>query len=224
MPSESRRDGAAAREPGQYGREVLRRTAWRWFATLVLLAALPLIALAAGAGGLLVLIAEAAVLGLMVFGDRRVTVGLDRRLRGISGEVKVGAILDGLSADGWLTVHDAWTGRGNIDHIAIGPGGIVTIETKSQRGQIRTSAVSGRWLAQAYAERKRLEELIGERVDALLVLSDAYLVGQPVSRQRGVLVLPARMLAGHLARRKPLLTPEQVETLYTRVVNALSVV
>jgi hypothetical protein len=214
----------AAREPGQYGREVLRRKAWRWLAALVALCALPLVALASGAPVWLVLIVELAVLALIAFGDRKVTPRLDGRLRGVEGEVKVGAILDGLSADGWLTVHDAWTGRGNIDHIAIGPGGIMTIETKSRRGLISSSAVSERWLAQAYAERKRLEELTGEKVDALLVLSDAYLLGKSVSRQRGVLVLPARMLAGHLARRKHLLTAEQVETAYARVVAALDAV
>src|SRR3989442_2369428 len=46
----------------------------------------------------------------------------DRRHRGVRGEEKVGAILDGQSSHGWLTVHDASTGQGNIDHIAIGPG------------------------------------------------------------------------------------------------------
>jgi hypothetical protein len=202
----------------------LRRKAWRWLATLVALCALPLVVLASGAPLWFVLMAEIAVLALIAFGDRKVTPRLDGRLRGVEGEVKVGAILDGLSADGWRTVHDAWTGRGNVDHIAIGPGGILTVETKSRRGPVSSSAVSGHWLAQAYAERKRLEELTGEKVDALLVLSDAYLLGKSVSRQRGVLVLPARMLAGHLARRKRLLTPEQVEAAYARIVSALNAV
>jgi Nuclease-related domain len=134
----------------------------------------------------------------------------------------VGGILDGVAAHGWLTVHDASTGRGNIDHIAIGPGGVLTIETKSRHGRISPSRIRQRWLAQAYAERRCLEGLAGVHVDCLLVLSDAYIVGKAVSRRRGVLILPARMLAGHLIRRTPVLTPVQVNERYARIVSALS--
>ena len=42
-----------------------------------------------------------------------------------------------------------------------------------------------------------------------------------VSRQHGVLVMPARMLAGHLASGDAVYTSEEVAELHVRVVNAL---
>jgi hypothetical protein len=57
-------------------------------------------------------------------------------------------------------------------------------------------------------------------VEALLVFSNAYL-DRPVSRQRGVLVLPARMLAGHLERRERKLGDSEVERLHARLLAAL---
>jgi Nuclease-related domain len=217
----SSKSGVAARKAGQYGREVVRRDVCRWLAALVFLITAQLLGLAVGLHGAVPAVAEVAVIALMLLVDRKVNANLGRRVRGARGEEKVGAILDGLAAGGWLAVHDASTGRGNIDHIAIGPGGVLTIETKSHRGRISAVQVDQRWLAQAYAERKSLEQLAGVRVDCLLVLSDAFLVGRPVSRQRGVLVLPARMLAGHLAKREQVLAPRQVREQYARVVSAL---
>ncbi len=158
---------ADLRKPGQYGREVVRRHAWRWLAALVFLIAAQLPGLVVGVHGAVPAIAEVALIALMLAGDRKINESLDRRVRGAKGEEKVGAILDGLASAGWLTVHDASTGRGNIDHIAIGPGGVLTIETKSHRGRISAARVNQRWLAQAYAERKSLEELVGVGVDCL---------------------------------------------------------
>ncbi len=145
-----------------------------------------------------------------------------RRARGWRGEQKIGRILDGLAPSGWLTLHDLAGRGGNIDHIAIGPSGVFAIETKSRRGRISAERISGRWLSRAYAERERLEALTGIRIDPLLVLSDAAIVGPPVSRRRGVLVLPARMLASHLSTRQRILTGEQVRERYARIVSALS--
>ena len=56
----------------------------------------------------------------------------------------------------------------------------------------------------------------------MLVFSDAYIVGSPVSRRRGVLIVPARMLAGHLMRRRTVLSPAEVTQSYSRIVSALS--
>jgi hypothetical protein len=224
MASEPRTGSIEARRPGQYGREVMRRHARRWVAGLALLVALALLAPVVGAPGFSVAAFEVVLIACMLAIDAMVTTRLDRRLRGYLAEEKVGGILDALAAHGWLTVHDASTGRGNIDHIAIGPGGVLTIETKSARGRVSPSRIRRRWLAQAYAERRCLEELAGVRVDCLLVFSDAYIAGSPVSPRRGVLILPARMLAGHLMRRRPVLTPGQVHERYARIVSALSAV
>lgn len=169
----------------------------------------------------LVLLAELAAIATMLLLDKRVMPGLDRRIRGNQGEQHVGAILDSLAASGWLPLHDVSTGRGNIDHVLVGPGGVFTVETKSHGGRRQVAHLDPNWLKQAYAQRKFVEELVGGEVEALLVFSRAYL-DRPVSRQRGVVVLPARMLAGHLDRRPVRLSPEQVRSLHTRLEAAFS--
>ena len=116
--------------------------------------------------------------------------------RGAVGEEQVGQIIDGLRDQGWLAIHDATSGRGNIDHILIGPAGLFTVETKSHRGQIDPGKIDPAMLKQAYAEGKFVERIVGTDVEPLLVFSRAFLIGRGVSRRAGVTVLPARMLAG----------------------------
>jgi hypothetical protein len=214
--------GRMLRSPAQYGREVVRRIALRSLAGLAAIAVVT-----AGLGLLLgisspgFIAAEIVALGLMAIGDRVITPRLDRRIQGNEGELQVGAILDGLADQGWLTLHDVSLGRGNIDHLVVGPGGVVTVETKSHGGRIAVARLDPRWLKQAYAQRKLVERITGERVDCLLVFSRAYL-DRAISRQRGVLVLPSRMLAGHLARREARLTPPEIQALHARLAAALS--
>jgi hypothetical protein len=146
---------------------------------------------------------------------------IDRFIRGARGEEHVGAILESLSDNGWRPIHGAYLGRGDIDHILIGPGGIFTIETKSHQGRIAVANINPAFLRQAYAQRKLVERITDMPTESLLVFSRAYL-DRPVSRQRGVLVLPARMLAGHLARREVTLEQSEVERLHSRLCAALN--
>jgi hypothetical protein len=211
------------RKAGQYGREVVRRLSFRALVAIVILASgTALLGLTLGIHSRAFLIADVVAIALMLVVDRKLIPILDRRIRGFRGEQHVGAILDELTPEGWMTLHDLSTGRGNIDHLTIGPGGVLTIETKSHGGRISPTRVEPRWLAQAYAERKSVEQLVGVRVDCLLVFSRAYLVGKPVSRQRGVLVLPARMLARHLTTRRTVLTPDEVQALHARILSTLT--
>src|SRR4051812_27219000 len=112
--------------------------------------------------------------------------------QGAEGEEVVGGILEGLAAEGWHVIHDVSFGRGNIDHIVVGPGGIFTIETKSRAGKIWLKPLEPKMLAQAYAEKKSLEKITMLEVQALLVFSRAYIVDRVPARRRGVLILPAR--------------------------------
>jgi len=153
--------------------------------------------------------------------DRMGLPAIGRWERGARGEESVGRILDGLVADGWLAIHDVSVGRGNVDHVLIGPGGLVTIETKSHRGRIAVDRIDERMLRQAYAEAKLIERITARPVTPLLVFSHAYL-DRPVTRLRGVTVLPARMLAGHLARRRPVLTRAEVGDIHRRLSAALA--
>lgn len=76
-------------------------------------------------------------------------------------------------------------------------------------------------VSQAYAEKKKLEEITFMEVDPLLVFSRAYIVGPVPARRRGVLIMPARMLAGHLARRQPVLSVERAEVIHRRLALAV---
>lgn len=92
----------------------------------------------------------------------------DRAARGAAGERKVGAILDRLGPD-WHVLHGVWLGRGDIDHVLVGPGGTFTIETKANRGKIPVDRIEDRMLNQAYAESKALAKVSGLEVHPLLV-------------------------------------------------------
>jgi hypothetical protein len=210
-----------ARRAGQYTREMTSRRARR---TLVAMAGM--IATAAAVvlvGGLSwggIIVVELALIAGLALVDRFAVPVVERWGRGATGEEHVGELLGALEEDGYLAIHDVDTGRGNIDSILVGPAGLFTIEVKSHGGRIRSDALDPAWLRQAYAQRKWLEAVAGRPVTALLVLSRAYLVGAPVSRQRGVMVLPARMLAGHLRRSRRLLSVEEVRRLHDRLGQA----
>lgn len=141
--------------------------------------------------------------------------------QGAEGEEVVGEILEGLAAEGWCVIHDVAFGRGNIDHIAIGPGGIFTVETKSHAGRIPIDKIDRKMVGQAYAEKKLLETITGMEVQALLVFSQAYLIGPVPAWRRGVAILPARMLAGFFARRKPVMSAEQAAEIHSRLSLAI---
>ena len=91
-------------------------------------------------------------------------------------------------------IHDASLGRGNVDHILIGPPGVFTIETKSHPGPVRVARVHGATLSQAQAQRRAIERVTGVEVEPLIVFSRAW-VDRPMARRKGVRVVPARMLA-----------------------------
>lgn len=165
---------------------------------------------------------ELAALAAMVGVDRVYSRRFDRWLQGAEGEESVGTVLEGLETQGWYAVHDVSLGRGNVDHVAIGPGGIFAIETKSHRGRIPIDRIDRSWLRQAYAERKLLERITGMRVEALLVFSDAYLVGSVPAHRQGVTILPARMLTGFLERRRPTVPATEAREMAERLANAVA--
>jgi hypothetical protein len=67
--------------------------------------------------------------------------------RGGEGERRVGARLEKLLAGSEVRLlHDRLVpgaGRQNIDHIALGPGGVTVVDTKNYRGKVRVQRVGG---------------------------------------------------------------------------------
>jgi len=188
----------ARRSPGQYARAAVQRLRLR---TLVTLGVLAVFTAALGRGlGLhdpRFIVSELGLLVCMFLISRFVLPLVDRVDRGARGEESVGALLDELQAHGWEIFHDATLGHGNVDHIAIGPPGIFTVETKSHPGPIRVRRIHGGVLAQAEGHSEALERVTGLRAEPLIVYSRAW-VDRPFARRKGVRILPASLLEGHL--------------------------
>jgi hypothetical protein len=209
------------RVAGQHARATARRLAAR--ALWIGVGALGILAISyfvLGLRGLALLGVELVVIAAIRITDRLIEPSFGRWQRGAEGERSVGAILDAMFGEGWHVIHDASLGHGNIDHVALGPGGVFAIETKSHGGKIGVDAIDSGMLSQAYAEKKLLERISGERVEALLVFSRAYLIGRVPARRRGVTVLPARMLAGFLRRQPQTLSAAQARELDGRLAEA----
>jgi hypothetical protein len=209
------------RTAGQYARATVTRLSIRTLATLGALAvATALLGRTFGLRDPRFLASEVALLVSMFVISRYVLPLVERHDRGAAGEEQVGGLLDELSERGWLVIHDATLGRGNVDHILIGPPGIFTIETKSHPGPIRVARLHGSMLSQAQAQRKTIERVTGVEVEPLIVFSRAW-VDRPTARRKGVRVLPARMLLRYLTRQPARLSREEIERRHALVAQAL---
>jgi len=211
----------ASRMPGQHARAIVLRMRMRTLVTLGVLAVLTgALGRAFGLSSPLFVGSELALLVTIFLISRYVLPVVERHDRGATGEEQVGALLDELTGAGWRVIHDVSLGHGNVDHVAVGPAGLFTLETKSHPGPVRVAQIHGATFRQAQTQREALERITGERVEALVIYSRAW-VDKPLVRRRGVRVLPARMLLGYLARRRATLTPEEVDKAHRRVVSAL---
>jgi DNA-binding transcriptional LysR family regulator len=165
-------------------------------------------------------VAEIGLLVAMFVISRYVLPLVDRQDRGALAEEQVGGLLDKLPRERWRVIHDATLGRGNVDHIVIGPQGVFTIETKSHPGPVRASRVHGATLAQAQAQGKAIAWVTGVEVQPLVVFSRAW-VDRPGARRKGVRVLPARMLLSHLQKGQMRLSASDVDAAHRALADAL---
>ncbi len=207
------RSDPTGRTAGQYARATVRRLRMR---TLVILGVL---AVATASLGRLFglhdvrfVASEVALLVSMFVISRYVLPLMERGDRGATGEEEVGGLLETLGGE-WRVEHDVSLGRGNVDHVLVGPGGVLTVETKSHPGPVRVGRVHGRMLSQAQAERRAIEQVTGVSVEPLIVFSRAW-VDRPLARRKGVRILPARMLLGYLSRRGGRLSAEEIERVH----------
>jgi hypothetical protein len=213
---------ATGRSAGQHARAAVIRLRLRTLVTLgVLAVATALLGRTFGLHDLRFLGSEVALLVTMFAISRYVLPLVDRRDRGASAEEHVGSLLDELPREEWHVIHDASVGHGNVDHILIGPAGVYTIETKSHPGPVRVGRVHGATIRQAHAQRDSIERVTGMDVEPLLVYSRAW-VDRPLARRKGVRVLPARMLVGHVSKRAKMLSRSDVATAHARLEAALT--
>jgi Nuclease-related domain len=210
------------RTAGQHARAAVLRLRLRTLVTLGLLAvATAGLGRTFGLHDVRFLGSEVALLASMFVISRYVMPLVERRDRGASAEEHVGGLLDELAEEEWRVIHDASFGRGNVDHILIGPAGVFTVETKSAAGPVRVARVHGGTLRQAHAQQRAVEAIAGVSVEPLLVFSRAW-VDRPLARRKGVRVLPARMLVGHLNKRSPTLSRDEIERVRERLAAALT--
>lgn len=150
--------------------------------------------------------------------------------RGAAGELATAEALDPLRAQGWVVRHDvAWPARprANIDHIAIGPGGVFVIDSKNWSGEVavREGALlqNGRSRdrtveAAAEAARAVSDALGGAPVTAVLCFTgDAALEGSA----RDVLVCSTGNVARLLSTRPPTLHANAVDRFARQAIVAL---
>src|ERR1700759_2341184 len=162
------------RTPGQYARATWRRLRMRSIVALgVAATATALLGRSFGLRDPRFLAAEVALLVTMFVIIRYALPLVERRDRGAVAEERVGGVLDQLDRTRWRVIHDATLGRGNVDHIVIGPPGVFTIETKSHPGPIRLGRGPGAILAQAQAQGKAIGWVTGTDVEPLIVFSRA---------------------------------------------------
>jgi Nuclease-related domain len=215
-------------------RRALELAAWRrglpWRATAVLLTGLaggllgPLVA--PRLAGLLTLAAAAAVGWQLRF---RPSADTRAWRRGAVGERRTVRLLAPLERQGWAVLHDlAIPGSAaNIDHLVIGPGGVLVIDTKRYRGRLWLDGYGmlwhGRHLLVSAVRRTRWE---ADQADEVLGIADLQIAaivavhGASVPwgalRSEGVTVVPARRLPDLLCALPPVLGPERVAWLADR--------
>jgi hypothetical protein len=149
--------------------------------------------------------------------------------RGAAGERRTARHLASLERRGWAVLHDlAVPGSpANIDHLVIGPGGVVVIDSKHYRGQLRLDRDGmvwhGRYLLVSALRKVRwqadqADEVLGiaDLTVAAIVAVHGVSVPWGVLQADGVILVPARRLPDLLQALPPALGPERVAWLADR--------
>ena len=188
---------------GAVTRSKAGESAWRAYRRNLLPNAIFALVLIAGCSAFVALIANdqlgtlgslllfACLTALFVVWNRNLDAISERWGAGAEGEVRVGRELERLHKEGFYVFHDWDSGRGNVDHFAIGPQGVFVVETKAFTGGI--SCQDGRLLRngkpvpgkdatkQAMAEAMAVRDLLRSSsgieafVQPILCFSDAQL-------------------------------------------------
>jgi len=199
-----------------------RTLPWRVAATL---------GIGAGAGVLGSLIAPRLV--LVLGGLAAVAAGWALRFRpspeaiawrrGAAGERRTARLLGPLEQLGWVVLHDLAVpgSRANIDHLAIGPGGIFVVDSKQYRGRLKLDP-SGRLWHGRYPLAPTLQAVSFEADQAARVLPNPGVVVVPIVAihgaqvpwgkvvMNGVPIVPAQRLPSMLRDLPAVLGPERI--------------
>jgi hypothetical protein len=149
--------------------------------------------------------------------------------RGAAGERRTARLLASLERHGWAVLHDlAIPGSAaNIDHLVIGPGGVLVLDSKQYRGRLRLDRHGMVWHGRQLlvsALRKVLwaadqaDEVLGvaDITVAAVVAVHGASVPWGVLQADGVTIAPARRMPDLLGALPPRLGPERVAWLADR--------
>jgi Nuclease-related domain len=149
--------------------------------------------------------------------------------RGAAGERRTARLLAPLERRGWAVLHDLAIpdSQANVDHLAIGPGGVLAIDSEQYRGQLRVDRDGMVWhgrhllvsaLRRTVWEADQADEVLGIadiQVAAIVAVHGAS-IPWGLLRAEGVTVVPARRLPDLLCALPPVLGPERVAWLADR--------
>src|SRR5205823_5313188 len=125
-------------------------------------------------------------------------------VKGADGECQVSRTLHDLEAFGYRTIDHVDIGRGDVDHVVIGPTGVFAVETKNWSGRVtsangillrngRPADAGGRQAVRgAIAIRERAN---ARWVEAILVCPNAEVVAEPIDLGNVLVVGGARLNA-----------------------------
>ena len=146
--------------------------------------------------------------------------------RGAAGERHTARLLGPLERHGWVILHDlavpgSWA---NLDHLAIGPGGVFVIDSKQYRGRLRVDSAGQLWHGR-YPLAPTLRAVNFEADRAAQILTDPDVVVRPIMAVHGaqvpwgkvlingVPVVPAKRLPSMLRQLPAVLGPQRVADL-----------
>ena len=141
---------------------------------------------------------------------------------GAEGERLVAAELDTLTAHGWRALHDVhWPGRprANLDHVLVGPGGVIVVDSKNWRGNVDVR--HGTLRANGYGKSRECEAVAAEAAAVAAFLQPQHrsaaigvlcLVQQDVAAtpSAGIVVVGRSSIAAFCLSRPVVLSPAEV--------------
>jgi hypothetical protein len=149
--------------------------------------------------------------------------------RGAAGERRTARLLAPLERRGWAVLHDlAIPGtQANLDHLVIGPGGVLVIDSKQYRGRLRLDPYGMVWhgrhllvsvLRKVLWEADQADEILGiaDITVAAIVAVHGASVPWGLLQADGVIIVPARRVADLLQALPSMLGPERVAWLADR--------
>ena len=143
---------------------------------------------------------------------------------GADGEEQVAQALAGLEPLGWVVMHDvAWPGRprANLDHVLVGPGGVLVVDTKNWSGTVTADTDRG-LRSNGYRKAKEVQAVEAARqalLPLVLALSADVVAGliclaaqdqEPIRLDGGVVVVGRAQLLQHVLDRPAVLGAQAV--------------